>query len=288
MKKTKAKKQVNTKPTSPLSAYDDPEFMHSKDARTVRILAEFMEPGFRLKKYGVQDTIVFFGSARTINKKEAKANLNKLLKQKATPKKISAAKASLIMADYYEDAVKLSKRISLWAKEQKIPLAICSGGGPGMMEAANKGAKLAKAASIGLNINLPFEQSPNKYISDHLNFEFHYFFLRKYWFLYHAKALIVFPGGFGTLDELMEVLTLIQTEKVKKDMTILLYGKEFWTKAINFEYLAEMGMIGKEDLKLFKITDSVDEAFLTVTSKLEKMLYRKNKSRKELPPSMLL
>jgi len=211
------------------------------------------------------------------------------------------AEAHERMSHYYEDAVELSRLLTEWsvrvaAKDEeranakkgitteRIPFVsaeavktasfkqryvICSGGGPGIMEAANKGAALAGGRSIGFNIALPYEQMPNSYISDELNFEFHYFFMRKFWFAYLGKALVVFPGGFGTLDELMEILTLVQTGKVKKKMPIVCYGTEYWNKVVNLEFLAEEGMIDREDLDLLHFSDSPREAFTYLQSKLE-------------------
>lgn len=242
------------------------EFLHNKDGRAIRILAEFLEPEYRFRQFGVDDTIVFFGSARILPKRMALANLRNLKKDpKAKPQDINKAQHNLEMSRYYEEAVELSRRLSEWNKTQKNQYAICSGGGPGIMEAANKGAHLAHAPSIGLNIHLPFEQNANPYISSHLNFDFHYFFVRKFWFVYMAKAIIMFPGGFGTLDEMMEVLTLVQTERITKKMVVVLYGAEFWGKVLNLDYLVETGMISADDLNLFKICATVEEAFEYVT-----------------------
>jgi uncharacterized protein (TIGR00730 family) len=245
------------------------EFLHNKDGRAIRILAEFLEPEHRFRQFGIDDTIVFFGSARILPRKTALANLRLLKKNpKAKANDLSKAAHNLDMSRYYEEAVELSRRLSEWNKTQKNQYAICSGGGPGIMEAANKGAWLAKAPSIGLNIHLPFEQHANPYISSHLNFEFHYFFVRKFWFVYTAKAIIMFPGGFGTLDEMMEVLTLVQTERITKKMVVVLYGEEFWSKVLNLDALVETGMISPADLDLFKVVKTVDEAFAYVTKSL--------------------
>ncbi len=250
-------------------AFTNSEFLHSRDGRGVRVLAEFLEPSHRFHQHGIDDTIVFFGSARTMPRAEALKQLKALEANKKTkPAELKQALKKVEMSRYHEDAEALAEKVSLWNKKKKFQYAICSGGGPGIMEAANKGAHNAKAPSIGLNIHLPFEQQPNPYISSHLNFEFHYFFLRKFWFVYMAKAIIVFPGGFGTLDEMMEVLTLVQTNRITKKMVFILYGKEFWNKVLNFEYLVETGMISEEDLQLFKICDKVDEAFDYLTEHL--------------------
>jgi len=245
------------------------EFLHTKDGRAIRILAEFLEPEYRFREFGVDDTIVFFGSARILPRKVAKTNLKKLRSDaKASKESILQAERHLVMSQYYEDAVQLSQKLSEWNRSQVSQFAICSGGGPGIMEAANKGASLAKAPSIGLNIHLPFEQQANPYISSHLNFEFHYFFIRKFWFVYMAKAIVMFPGGFGTLDEMMEVLTLIQTERMTKKIVLVLYGAEFWSRVLNMDYLVQTGMISAADLNLFKICSTVDEAFEYVTKGL--------------------
>jgi uncharacterized protein (TIGR00730 family) len=246
------------------------EFLHNKDGRAIRILAEFLEPEYRFRQFGIDDTIVFFGSARIPPRKAALAALRKLKKNpKAKPAELSKAEHNLEMSVYYEEAVELSRRLSEWNKTQKNQYAICSGGGPGIMEAANKGADLAKAPSIGLNIHLPFEQHANPFISSHLNFEFHYFFVRKFWFVYMAKAIIMFPGGFGTLDEMMEVLTLVQTERITKKMVVVLYGEEFWNRVLNLDALVETGMISPEDLNLFRICSTVEEAYEYVTKGLK-------------------
>ena len=176
------------------------------------------------------------------------------------------------MSKYYEDTVELAEMLTKWSISLKKgnKFVICSGGGPGIMEAANRGAHKAKGLSIGLNISLPFEQYPNPYMTSELNFEFHYFFMRKFWFAYLAKALVIMPGGFGTLDELMEVLTLVQTNKLKKKMAIVVYGKEFWDKIINFEAFAKYNVIAKEDLKLFKFVNTPQEAFEYLKKSLKK------------------
>jgi uncharacterized protein (TIGR00730 family) len=245
------------------------EFLHNKDGRAIRILAEFLEPEYRFRNYGVDDTIVFFGSARIPSRKEASARLKQAQRsRKATPQALKKAQIDLEMSRYYEEAVELSRRLSVWNKSQKVQYAICSGGGPGIMEAANKGAWLAKGPSIGLNIHLPFEQHANPYITPDLNFEFHYFFVRKFWFVYMAKAIIMFPGGFGTMDEMMEVLTLVQTERITKKMVIVLYGREFWSRLLDMDYLAQCGMIGPDDVNLFKVVDTVEDAFKVITKGL--------------------
>lgn len=248
------------------------DFLKTKDGRAVRILAEFMEPEYRFKLSGIQDTIVFFGSARTLPHRKALQNLRAIRRNpKARPRELERATRDVEMSRYYEDAADLSAKLSVWSTKSKIKYTLCSGGGPGIMEATNRGAHKVGADNIGLNIHLPFEQSANPYISEHLNFEFHYFFVRKFWFVYMAKAILIFPGGLGTLDEMMEVLTLVQTGRITKKMVIVLYGRSFWTQVINFQHLVDTGMISPEDLKLFEIVDSVDEAFSVVTKGLSRI-----------------
>ncbi len=266
----------------PVKAYQNEEFLKSPAARTIRILSEFYEPKDRFEKNKVLDTIVFFGSARIISEKESKKFLNKVKREYAGKRnfkqKIKEAERLLNNSRYYEEAVELSRRLTEWSKEISnggSRFIICSGGGPGIMEAANKGAKLAGGKSIGLNISIPYEQFVNKYVDPELSFEFHYFFMRKFWFAYLAKALVVFPGGFGTLDELMELLTLTQTGKIKKKMKIVVYGKEYWSKVINFDALVEAGTVSKKDLKLFDFVESVDEAFNLITEHFDKYYLNK-------------
>ncbi len=270
----------------PVKAYKNLKFLNSPDARALRILAEYLEPLSRFKKYQIVDTIVFFGSARTKPIKEAKANLREIeskikdyeLRGKPVPQSLieerTKAEVEVYMARYYEDAVELARLITEWSKSlgdaNGHRFVVCSGGGPGIMEAANRGAYKAKGLSIGLNISLPYEQKPNPYITSELVFEFHYFFMRKFWFVYPAKALVIFPGGYGTLDELFEVLTLLQTKKIKKKMVVLIYGSEYWRKIINFDAMVEHGVIDKDDLKLFKFVDSPIEAFEYLKNELTK------------------
>lgn len=234
---------------TPLKAYKNPDFIQSREARTVRILCEYIEPEKRLHELNINHTVVFFGSARI----HPESNKD--------PK----------MTQYYWAAEELAYRLAEWSKTlpKDIDFHVCTGGGPGIMEAANRGAGRAGAQTIGYNISLPFEQHPNEYITPDLNFEFHYFFMRKLWFLYHAKALIAFPGGFGTLDELFEVLTLKQTKKLEKhEIPILLYDREYWDQIVNFERLADMGLISPEDLKLFHFFESPEEGFGYLSKRL--------------------
>jgi uncharacterized protein (TIGR00730 family) len=261
-------------------AYKNAEFLNSANARPIRILSEFLEPLSRFRHEAIRDTVVFFGSARIKSKQEAAKNLAAVEKKIKAAKHTTAlsaqrlkdAQVAAAMAKYYEDAVELARLLTEWAKKMKNSnrFVVCSGGGPGIMEAANKGAMLANGKSIGLNISLPFEQYPNKFISPELNFEFHYFFMRKYWFMYLGKALVAFPGGFGTLDELMELLTLLQTQKVKKKMTVVLFGKNYWHDIINFDALVKYGMIGPDDMKLFTFADTPQEAFHHLSRSLER------------------
>lgn len=231
-------------PASPVSAYHNGVFLDSDDARPIRILAEYLEPLHRLRNERVHDTIVFFGSAR-LRPEDA-------------------------LGQYYKDAHELARRLTEWS--QTLPgdrrFVICSGGGGGIMEAANRGAAEAGGRTIGLNIGLPHEQRPNPYITPSLLFEFHYFFMRKLWFSHLARALVVFPGGFGTLDELMEILTLAQTRKLDRDIMILLYGSNYWKNILNFEALVHHGMIDAKDLELFHFVDDPQSAFDYLKSKL--------------------
>ncbi|MDH4069501.1 MAG: TIGR00730 family Rossman fold protein [Ignavibacteria bacterium] len=254
-----------------MKAYKNLEFLNSPDARIIRMLSEFVEPQSRFRRGKVWSTIVFFGSARTLPLREARKSLREARAavkgtKRATGKQIAAlklAERNCEMAQYYEDCVTLSRLLTEWSMEKdgSQRFTVCSGGGPGLMEAANRGAHQAGGRSVGLNISLPFEQDANRFISEQFNLEFHYFFMRKFWFVYLARALVIFPGGFGTMDELMEVLTLLQTGKIKKKVSVVLYGSEFWNKVVNFDYLVDRGVISKEDLKLFRFVDDPHEAF---------------------------
>ena len=276
-------------------AYENEEFLNSADARTLRILAEFLEPKSKFKKHNVVDTIVFFGSARLLPKDQAVKALNKFntldpKKTKGFAEKLRTAQHAVLMSNYYEDAVKLSKRLTEWSlglETSSNRFIICTGGGPGIMEAANKGAKLAGGLSIGLNISIPFEQFVNKYVSPDLSFEFHYFFMRKFWFAYLAKALIVFPGGFGTMDEFFEIMTLVQTGKIKKKLLLVVYDEKYWRSILNLENLYNNGMINKEDLNLFSFCNSVDEAFNLITRHFENH-YLNAKELKVIEPKIAL
>ncbi len=262
-----AKPKRAAKSTSPLFFHEDPLFMQSPKGRDVRVLSEMMGPSVRFRNFDIQNTIVFFGSARTLGVKDCATQLRKA-KKEGDAKAIRRLEGLSKVARYYDEARELGFKISEWDKTQKQNYAICTGGGPGIMEAGNRGAYDADAPSVGLNIELPFEQHPNPYITPELSLNFNYFFIRKYWFLYLAKALVIFPGGFGTLDELFETLTLIQTQKMVKPIPIVLYGSEFWNNVVNLEYLVETSMINPEDLELMKVMDSVDEAYKYITDSL--------------------
>jgi uncharacterized protein (TIGR00730 family) len=253
----------------PVKAYKNESFIASSDARPLRILAEYVEPQTRFRELRVRDTIVFFGSARFIPRDVAEAQL---AAARAGHGDLARAQMLLKTSRYYEDTRQLAFRLTQWSKnltESERRFVVCSGGGPGIMEAANRGASEAKGENIGLNISLPFEQSDNPYITRRLAFEFHYFFMRKFWFSYLAKAMVVMPGGFGTFDEFMEVVTLVQTLKIKKHLPIVLFGTEYWDKVVHFDPMVEYGTISPEDLNLFYRTDSVDDAYEFVVRELE-------------------
>lgn len=253
----------------PEKSFNNAEFINSRDGRIVRLMAEYLEPQKRLREAGIEDTIVFFGSARTLAREDAESRLASLRKKKgAMLEEITRAERDLEMSYYYESARKLAYRLTKWAEQlgndqgdEGHRFSILTGGGMGIMEAANRGALEAAGSSIGMNISLPFKQYPNEYITSGLDFEFHYFFMRKFWLVYMAKAAVVMPGGFGTLDEFMEVLTLVQTNKIRRKLPIVLFGADYWTKIVEFEPMLEFGTISPEDLNLFHVTDSVDNAF---------------------------
>jgi uncharacterized protein (TIGR00730 family) len=280
-------------------AYENPAFVNSPDGRILRILSEYSEPLARFRRERIRDTVVFFGSARFRALDEASHELEllentgslepapdeeqparqpELAQGTATELSRRRAEAAVEMARYYEDARRLAYLLTTWAKALKSRrhrFVVTSGGGPGIMEAANRGAYEAGGKTIGLNIRLPFEQCPNRYVTPSLNFEFHYFFMRKYWFAYLAKALVVFPGGFGTLDEMFEFLTLSQTHKLAKKMTIVLYGSSYWDEVLNLDVLVDKGAISPRDRELFHVANTPDEAFA---------LLRENLTRDHLEP----
>lgn len=268
--------ESNNRMTPPLP-YLNAEFLKSREARIIRIVAEYLEPHTRLRQHRIRDTIVFFGSARSLPPELARAKLESIEREielaGSTPELEVAhqqAEQAGKLARYYEDAMELARRITEWSKglTGHHHFIVCSGGSHGMMEAANRGASLARGKTIGLNIQLPLEQEVNQYVSRELIFNFHYFFMRKFWFVYPAKALVVFPGGFGTMDELFEVLTLIQTKMPRKTMPVILFGKEFWDEVLNFEALVRWGVVSEADLGIFHKTDSVDDAFDHLTTRL--------------------
>ncbi|HUD73863.1 MAG TPA: TIGR00730 family Rossman fold protein [Terracidiphilus sp.] len=266
-------------------AYENSAFLNSADGRLIRIVSEYIEPLARFRREQIQDTVVFFGSARFRGREEADhalellentgstqpapsheqpAKAPEIAAGMATDLQLKRAEAAVEMARYYEDARRLSGMLTNWAKtipSRRHRFVVTSGGGPGIMEAANRGAHEAGGKTIGMNIRLPFEQHPNPYITPSLNFEFHYFFMRKLWFAYLAKALVVFPGGFGTLDEMFEILTLAQTKKLAKKITVVIYGSDYWKKVFNLEVLVDTGAISPKDIELFQFADTPEQAF---------------------------
>ena len=246
-------------------AYHNQRFLESKDARALRILSEYLEPLSRFQRYQVQDTIVFMGSARLKSHEAAQAALAEAERGNGD---LAQARTTLELSEYYEAARALSHRLTDWSKQlgdASRRFVVCTGGGPGIMEAANRGASEAKGLNVGLTISIPNEEFDNPFVSRELHVHFHYFFMRKFWFVYLAKAVVLFPGGFGTLDELFEILTLVQTRKMRKRMPIVLFGAKFWDQVLNFDALVRYGTISPEDAHLFHRTDSVDEAYELIT-----------------------
>jgi uncharacterized protein (TIGR00730 family) len=242
-------------------AYQDTRFLESRDARALRILAEYLEPLFRFHRYNVEDTIVFMGSARILSQEGASAAL---AEAERTGDGIDRARLALDLSIYYEAARELARRLTEWSKglsQQERRFVVCTGGGPGIMEAANRGASEARGLNVGLTISIPNEEFDNPYVSRELHFHFHYFFMRKFWFVYLAKAVVLFPGGFGTLDELFEILTLVQTRKMRKRVPIVLFGGKYWDEVVNFDALVKYGTISPQDIGLFHRTESVEEAY---------------------------
>ena len=260
-------------------AYHNKRFLNSSDARVVRILAEYLEPLQRMRKYKIKNTIVFFGSARTLSREKAEKLYESIVSNTAPANSnnitLEEAENLLKTAKYYEDARELAFRLTKWSNnlEQIKKCIVCTGGGPGIMEAANRGAYEAGGLSMGMNISIPFEQEPNPYISDELSLEFHYFFMRKLWFVYLAKAVIIFPGGFGTMDELFEVLTLLQTKKTSKKIPILIYGEDYWKKVVDFDRMINHYVINDEDMKLIRFSSNVEDAFNYITKELENRFF---------------
>jgi len=267
---------------APKAPHEDPKFLESTAARPLRILAEYIDPMTKLKREGIGDTIVMFGSARIDSREDALARLGRLKEAKAGKTAqakakhkaaVRSAKSALEMSRYYEEARTLSHKITTWAMSlgpKPRRFVVCSGGGPGIMEAANRGAYEAGGKSIGLSIELPHEQFATPSISSELSFNFHYFFMRKLWFAQIAKALIVFPGGFGTMDELWEMMTLLQTGKLAKNNMILIYGRKYWDEVLNWKAMVRWGTINEDEYKLLQFADNVDEAFDLVRAGMEK------------------
>ena len=251
-------------------AYLAPEFLESDEGRPIRILSEYLEPLRRFRDQRIQDTVVFFGSARVDSRERAEQALDTVRARgvraadDALESDLQKSRKAVEWARYYEDARELARLLSTWTmslQSDNHRFVVTSGGGPGIMEAANRGAREGGGKTIGLNIRLPFEQGANPYITDGLHFEFHYFFMRKFWFAYMAKALVVFPGGFGTLDELFEILTLVQTDKLSKKIGVVLYGREYWEQVLDLEPMAEWGAIAEKDLDLLHYADTPADAF---------------------------
>jgi uncharacterized protein (TIGR00730 family) len=251
-------------------AYENQAFLNSPDGRILRMLAEYQEPLARFRREQIQDTVVFFGSARFQGSRDAAQTLASVgLNHGASSsaqleQDLKRAQAGVDMARYYEDARTLAHMLTKWSIQipaRRHRFVVTTGGGPGIMEAANLGAHEAGGKSIGLNIQLPFEQYPNQYITPTLNFQFHYFFMRKFWFAYLAKGLVIFPGGFGTMDELFEILTLAQTDKLAKKILVVIYGREYWNRVINFQAFVDAGTVSPQDVELFKFAERPEEAF---------------------------
>ena len=263
------------RPIYPEKAYKNPDFLNGPDARTIRMLCEYCEPMARFRDLGIEHTICFYGSARA-QPSEGTADQVELARRGLASEATREAQVAYdravrmhAMSGYYDDARELARRLTVWSLERTKPAErfhICTGGGPGIMEAANHGADLAGGKSLGLNISLPFEQHPNPYQSPELAFEFHYFFMRKLWFVHLARAVVVFPGGFGTFDELFELLCLVQTRKVQKPLPIVVYGARFWDEAVDFDALVSWGVISPTDTDLFRRCDDVDSAFAFLTA----------------------
>jgi uncharacterized protein (TIGR00730 family) len=251
-------------------AYLDPDFLESEEGRPIRIIAEYLEPLRRFKDQKIQDTVVFFGSARVDSRERAERALQTLRARGVHDAdaqyelELKRSRKAIEWARYYEDARELARLLTAWTmtlQSENHRFVVTSGGGPGIMEAANRGAREGGGKTIGLNIRLPFEQGANPYITEGLGFEFHYFFMRKFWFAYLAKALVIFPGGFGTLDELFEILTLVQTDKLSKKIGVVLYGREYWEQVLDLQPMSEWGAIAEKDLELLHYADSPAEAF---------------------------
>ncbi|HLG42445.1 MAG TPA: LOG family protein [Planctomycetota bacterium] len=266
-------------PARPVKAYRNPEFLESRNARMVRIMCEYLEPLSRLSKLKIYDTVVMFGSSRARPMAEARPEYDRAVAQlresrgsrKDFEAKVEKLRGDVELARYYEEAAELSERLSRWAKTigPGRRFVVASGGGPGIMEAANRGAtERAGWISAGYSISLPMEEKPNRFISPELAFEFHYFFMRKFWFVYLASAVVIFPGGYGTMDELFEVLTLCYTRKIHRPLPLILYGRKYWDEVINFKAMVKWGVISPEALNLFHVCDTPDEAFAYLKGEL--------------------
>ena len=258
-------------------AYRDQEFLDGEDGRPLRILAEYLEPLARFKAQNIQDTVVFFGSARTLSRDGAQDALARAVHGPAdgtgvaSDEEMARGRKAVEWSRYYEEARELAGLLTTWSLTlgpMHDRFVVTSGGGPGIMEAANRGAAEAGGKTVGLNIRLPFEQGPNPYITEGLHFEFRYFFMRKFWFAYLAKALVVFPGGFGTLDEMFDILTLMQTDKLAEHIQIILYGAEYWDRVLNFDSLLDAGAIAASDIRLLDRADTPQQAFKLLTGHL--------------------
>jgi uncharacterized protein (TIGR00730 family) len=260
-------------------AYNNLDFLNSPEARTIRMLCEYEEPRKRLEAEGIENTIVFFGSARSVSPEEAKEQLAAAEAAAEAQPNDSELQLALVKAQkgirlsgFYDDARELARRLTEWdlARPQARGYTVSTGGGPGMMEAANRGAsEVPGGRSVGLGISLPFEEKVNTYVPDELAFEFHYFFMRKLWFLYHVKAMVLMPGGFGTMDELFETLTLRQTGKIKKPVPTVLFGSSYWNDVIGMDAMIEWGTISPGDPNLMHVSDTVEDAFEYLTNSLE-------------------
>lgn len=265
-------------PQYPTKAYKNLDFLNSAPARHIRVLCEYEETRQRFLRHGVHNTIVMFGSARTLPADRASAMLDEAQAALALSpgdsdkaQAVAHAERMVKMSTYYEATRELSGKLTAWSDQRSSGRRyhVCTGGGPGIMEAGNRGADEVGGHSVALGISLPFEPGVNDYASEDLAFEFHYFFTRKLWFLYPAKAVIFFPGGFGTLDELFETLTLVQTGKIKRPLPLLLFGTEYWDSVLNLDAMVQMGTISATDPELLHRSDDVDEAFSWLVDKLE-------------------
>ena len=273
-------------------AYFDEEFLRSEEARPVRLLSEYLDPLRRFRRENIQDTVVFFGSARVQSRHAARRahakirGLPEARRQATHEAEMKRLAKAVEWSRYYEEARQLAGMLTTWSLSLPTPhhrFVVCSGGGPGIMEAANRGAREAGGKSIGLNISLPYEQGVNRYVNADLAFEFHYFFMRKFWFAYLAKALVIFPGGFGTLDEMFEILTLAQTEKLSKELKVILYGTEYWDPIMNFAPLVEWGAIERQDLKLMERVDTPAAAFESLKQHLVRHIEPDTRQERKAP-----